>query len=105
LPLNVVPVVAVRVIRSFGNQPCLDELLAVPVTVTVSFAPGLAHVAVVDGAFVFGPLPLYVATNLYTPTADETKLTAVWPLVGYVLSPLTSLEVAVIATVTQLSGP
>ncbi len=51
-------------IRSFGSHPCIDELLAEPVTVTDSLAPGLRHVAVVDGAFVFGELPLYVATNL-----------------------------------------
>jgi hypothetical protein len=92
-------------IRSFGSHPCNDELLAEPMTVSVSFDPGLPHVAVVDGAFVFGELPLYVATKTKLPTADGVKLTAVWPLVGYVLSPLTSLDVAAIATVTQLVGP
>jgi hypothetical protein len=64
VPLALVPAVEPMVIRSFGSHPCTEELVAEPVTVTDSFAPGLAHVAVVAGAFVFGELPLYVATNL-----------------------------------------
>ena len=58
MPLSVVPAVDVRVIRSFGSHPCTDELLAEPVTVTDSLAPGVAQLTVVGGAFVFGALPL-----------------------------------------------
>jgi hypothetical protein len=51
-----VPPSVVRTIRSFGSQRCCVALVTVPITVTVSLAPGAAHVTVA-AAFVFGPLP------------------------------------------------
>ena len=64
VPLALVPAVEPIVIRSFGSHPCSEELVAEPLTVIDSFAPGLAQVAGDAGALVFGELPLYVATNL-----------------------------------------
>src|SRR5262249_58313405 len=94
----------VSVTVSFGSQFCADDACALPITVTFSLAGWLAQ-SIAGTPFVFGELPLYDATNTYTPIAVGVKLTAFCSAVGYVPSPEIVRVNGPAASVLQLSGP